>query len=168
MVCRSELSTRNIINMTLKNKIIALKNLIEMKQITLNDPKFDMKKSLDTLSQLLFCHQDKTFPLLQEIGHLILCLDNPLVLLFVGLNLNFLTFKVATFFHFTPNTTLCFMRPTPAKLAQDRIIAYTLFVNSTSRLAFYCNLSTSIFTIVTYPVFSHSPRFSLLHTTNIY
>ena len=50
MVCRSELSTRNIINMTLKNKIIALKNLIEMKQITLNDPKFDMKKSLDTLS----------------------------------------------------------------------------------------------------------------------
>ena len=36
--------------MTLKNKIIALKNLIEMKQITLNDPKFDMKKSLDTLS----------------------------------------------------------------------------------------------------------------------
>ena len=31
--------------MTLKNKITTLKNLIEMRQLTLNDPKFDIKKS---------------------------------------------------------------------------------------------------------------------------
>ena len=37
----------NIINMTLKNKMTTLKNLIEM---TLNDPKFGIKKSLDTLN----------------------------------------------------------------------------------------------------------------------
>ena len=35
--------------MTLKKKITSLKNLIEMRQITLNDPNFDIKKSLDTL-----------------------------------------------------------------------------------------------------------------------
>ena len=34
--------------MTLKKKITTLKILIEMKQMTLNDPKFDIKKSLDT------------------------------------------------------------------------------------------------------------------------
>ena len=33
----------NIINMTLKNKITTMKNLIEMKQMTLNDPKFDIR-----------------------------------------------------------------------------------------------------------------------------
>lgn len=37
------------INMTLKIKITTLKNLIEMKQMILNDPKFDIKKPLDTL-----------------------------------------------------------------------------------------------------------------------
>ena len=42
----------SIKNMTLKNKITTLKNLIEMKQITLNDPKFDIKKLLDTLTYL--------------------------------------------------------------------------------------------------------------------
>ena len=36
--------------MTLKNKIATLKNLIEMKQMTLNDTKFVIKKSLDTLT----------------------------------------------------------------------------------------------------------------------
>ena len=48
---RSELPTRNIINMTLykHDKITTLKNLIEMRQVTLNDPKFGIKKSLDTL-----------------------------------------------------------------------------------------------------------------------
>ena len=35
--------------MTPKNKITTQKNLIDMKQMTLNDPKFDIKKSLDTL-----------------------------------------------------------------------------------------------------------------------
>ena len=35
--------------MPLKNKIMILKNQIEMKQMTLNDPKFDIKKSLDAL-----------------------------------------------------------------------------------------------------------------------
>ena len=49
MACRSELPTRNIINMIMKNKIITLTNLIEMKQMTPNDPKFDIKKSLGTL-----------------------------------------------------------------------------------------------------------------------
>ena len=49
MACRSELPTRNIINMFMKNKIITLTNLIEMKQMTLNDPKFYIKKSLDIL-----------------------------------------------------------------------------------------------------------------------
>ena len=35
--------------MTLKNKTTTLKNLIKMREMTLNDPKFDIKKSLDTL-----------------------------------------------------------------------------------------------------------------------
>ena len=35
--------------MTPKNKITTQKNLIDMKQMTLNDPKFDIKKSLDNL-----------------------------------------------------------------------------------------------------------------------
>ena len=42
----------SIKNMTLKNKITTLKNLIEMKQMTLNDPKFDIQKLLDTLTYL--------------------------------------------------------------------------------------------------------------------
>ena len=50
MARRSELLTMNIINMTLRNTIMTLKNFIEMKQITVNNPKFDIKKSLDTLS----------------------------------------------------------------------------------------------------------------------
>ena len=49
LACRSELPIIDIINMTLKKKITSLKNLIEMRQIALNDPKFDIKKSLDTL-----------------------------------------------------------------------------------------------------------------------
>ena len=52
MAWRSELPMISIKNMTLKNKITTLKNLIEMKQITLNDPKFDIKKLLDTLTYL--------------------------------------------------------------------------------------------------------------------
>ena len=48
MAWRSELPTVNIINMTLKNKITLLKNLIETRQMTLKDLKFDVKKSLDT------------------------------------------------------------------------------------------------------------------------
>ena len=35
--------------MTLKNTITTLKNLIKMREMTLNDPKFDIKKSLDTM-----------------------------------------------------------------------------------------------------------------------
>ena len=31
-----------------ENKITTLKNLIEMREITLNDPKFGINKSLDT------------------------------------------------------------------------------------------------------------------------
>ena len=50
MAWRSELPMMSIKNMTLKNKIMTLKNLIEMKQMTLNDPKFDIKKLLDTLT----------------------------------------------------------------------------------------------------------------------
>ena len=46
MVWRSELPMMNIINMTLKNKSITLKNLIEMRYITLNDLKFDIKKNI--------------------------------------------------------------------------------------------------------------------------
>ena len=38
--------------MTLKNKFMTLKNLIEMRQITLNDPKFDIKKLLGILINL--------------------------------------------------------------------------------------------------------------------
>ena len=49
MTWRSELPMMNIINMTLKNKITALKNLIEMRLMTPNDPKFDIKKSLAVL-----------------------------------------------------------------------------------------------------------------------
>ena len=43
---RSELPMMNIVNMTLKKKITTLKNLAEMRQMTLNDPKFDIKISL--------------------------------------------------------------------------------------------------------------------------
>ena len=39
----------NIVNVTLKNKIMTLKKFIEMRQMTLNYPKFDIKKSRDTL-----------------------------------------------------------------------------------------------------------------------
>ena len=49
LACRSELPIIDIINMTPKKKITSLKNLIEMREITLNDPNFDIKKSLDTL-----------------------------------------------------------------------------------------------------------------------
>ena len=38
----------------MKNKITTLKNLIEMRQMTLNDLKFDIKKSLDNLCKLFF------------------------------------------------------------------------------------------------------------------
>ena len=37
------------INMTLKNKITTLNNLIKKRQMTLNVPKFDIKNQLDTL-----------------------------------------------------------------------------------------------------------------------
>ena len=49
MTWRLELPMMNIIQITLKNKIATLKNLIEMMEITLNDPKFGINKSLDTL-----------------------------------------------------------------------------------------------------------------------
>ena len=39
----------NFVNMTLKKKVSILKNLNKMSQMTLNDPKFDFKNSLDTL-----------------------------------------------------------------------------------------------------------------------
>ena len=42
----SELAMMNIINMTLKNNITTLKNLIGMRQMTLNDPKFHAKTSI--------------------------------------------------------------------------------------------------------------------------
>ena len=45
----SESPMINIVNMTLKNKITTLKNLIEMNQMTVNNPKFDVKKLLDSL-----------------------------------------------------------------------------------------------------------------------
>ena len=45
----SESPMMNITNMTLKNKITIPKNLIEMRQMTLYDTKFDIKKLLDAL-----------------------------------------------------------------------------------------------------------------------
>ena len=45
----SESPMINIVNMTLKNKITTLKNLIEMNLMTVNNPKFDVKKLLDSL-----------------------------------------------------------------------------------------------------------------------
>ena len=39
----------NIVHMTLKKKIMTLKNLVKMRQMTLIDPKFNLPKSLDTL-----------------------------------------------------------------------------------------------------------------------
>ena len=44
-----KITNEDYIKMTPKNKITTLENLIEMWQMTLNDPKFDIKKSLDTL-----------------------------------------------------------------------------------------------------------------------
>ena len=55
MVWRSELLMRNIINMTLKNKITIEKKINEMRQVTLDDPKFDSKKSLDCLVFSFIC-----------------------------------------------------------------------------------------------------------------
>ena len=46
---RSKLPMMNIVNMTLKNKIATLNNFMEMRHMTLNDPKLDIKRSLDTL-----------------------------------------------------------------------------------------------------------------------
>ena len=40
------------INMTLENKIRTLKNLIEMRLMTLSDPKFIIEKPLDTLKAI--------------------------------------------------------------------------------------------------------------------
>ena len=39
----------NIVNMTLKKKITTLKNLDQMRQMTLKEPKLDVEKSLDIL-----------------------------------------------------------------------------------------------------------------------
>ena len=50
-VWRSKLPIINIGKMTLKSKITTLKNFIEMRHMTLNNPKFDIKKSLDTLTR---------------------------------------------------------------------------------------------------------------------
>ena len=44
-----KITNEDYIKMTPKNKITTPENLIEMWQMTLNDPKFDIKKSLDTL-----------------------------------------------------------------------------------------------------------------------
>ena len=52
MAGTSELPIMNIINIIVKNKITTHKNLIKMRQMTLNDCKFDIKKSLDTLLHL--------------------------------------------------------------------------------------------------------------------
>ena len=49
MAWRSKLPMIDTKNMTLKSKIMTLKNLTEKRQMTLNDPKPDIKKSLDTL-----------------------------------------------------------------------------------------------------------------------
>ena len=51
MTCKSELPMMDINKHDPKNKIMTLKNQIEMRQMTLNDPKFDIKKSLDTLKK---------------------------------------------------------------------------------------------------------------------
>ena len=49
MAWRSELSMMNIIHMTLKSNTTTLKNLTEMKEVTLNYPKCSISKSVDTL-----------------------------------------------------------------------------------------------------------------------
>ena len=49
-----KITNEDYINMTLKNKIITLKSLIEMWKMTVNDPKFDIKKSLDTLTDQIY------------------------------------------------------------------------------------------------------------------
>ena len=54
----SELSVIDIKNLTLKNKIMTLKNLTEMKQMTLNDPNFNIKKLRDNLENLK-CEKNK-------------------------------------------------------------------------------------------------------------
>ena len=56
MAWQSELPTRNIIKITLKNKITTRENLIEVRQMIMNDPKFDIKKSLDTLLKVAKAH----------------------------------------------------------------------------------------------------------------
>ena len=50
-VWRSKLPIMNIGKMTLKNIITTLKNFIDMRHMTLSNPKFDIKKSLDTLTR---------------------------------------------------------------------------------------------------------------------
>ena len=39
------------VNATLKKKVTTLKNITKMSQMTLTDPKFDLKNLLDTLNQ---------------------------------------------------------------------------------------------------------------------
>ena len=39
----------DIVSMILKKKIMTLKNLVEMKQMTWNYPKFDLQKLLETM-----------------------------------------------------------------------------------------------------------------------
>ena len=48
-----ELPIMNIIKMILKHKITTLKNLIKMRQMTLNYPKYDIKKLLEPCLYLL-------------------------------------------------------------------------------------------------------------------
>ena len=50
------------------------------------------------------------------------------------------TFKFDTLFQFTSNTNKSFMHPTPAKLEENGIIAYTLSPNNKRKLASYFKL----------------------------
>ena len=56
-----------------------------------------------------------------------------------------LAFELVILFQFTSNTTTSHMHPTPTKLAEDGITAYTFSANSTRKLACFGNHS-SIFT----------------------
>ena len=100
--------------------------------------------SLNTINwthYFLLCHQDnKTY--LQIHDHLIQCLDTPLRLCFLTSQSPTINFIIL--FYSTSNTTLFFVLPNLAKLAQDGKAAYNFSIKRTWKHPFFPELSSFI------------------------
>ena len=82
------------------------------------------KKNQNVISD----QDNKTFPQAQETGHLIICLDNPLLCLFSDLHMSGIKIR-------HPLTVYLYHHhisydPTPSKLAEDGVTTYTISANS--------------------------------------